>query len=1095
MADINMDNVNIEIQSSSDKASSGVDKLIQTLSNLKSALSGVQNNINKYIQGIGKIGNVSKKIKAPKISSGTNKTQTQKETEFLNSNVPTKTPKTNGSKNNKDEIKGVELLQIRLKSLNGTISKTGQRIKNMFKYLGQSRLIRGVIKGLDTSFGGLGKNLDNARKRINYLIKNFSKYALALYGIRSAFYAVRNTTNEFLSSQNQVAQQLSANISYLKYAIGSSLAPVITFITNLIYSLLKAIQYLVYYFARINIFSKASAKNMASGAGSAGKTTKELQKQLQAFDELNNINLENNSGSGGGGGAGGIAPNLDLSEIDPKFKYLFDDIENWGRKLAEKINELLGKINWTPILDGAEKVSQKLAKILNDFTYYLDFGLLGETIAQGINTAITFVNTFYQNYKWDVLGTQLGNGLNSMIDTIQWNTLGELLTDKIRALILTVEGFVTTFNWNKLGESIGEMVTSAFNNIPWDNLANAINVGAVGFLDSFIAFLDTVDWEEIGRTIGKFLNDINWKDIFTKLFTAIGKIGKGLVQVMWNGIFSGNDTMVLAGVISGFAGLKLAIKGLSGIANLAVNFSKFGDAIGGVSKLLPLLKGGLIVIVGIIGSAITTITTFTTILKGVKLTFDSFFDILENGANRTNTSLAAIGAALTAISVVVGLIVAPIPTMFTSVIAIVIGVKKALFENRDAIKSVQKAQEDYNKAIKNSINAQEDYENAIDRASDTLANLQQIEKDTGLSGEALYNQVQNGTLAYENMTQVQRQVYKAYKDNKEAQDEATEATNALKEAKKEEIRQSFEHQLALAKESKNYDEFKKSVVDAFEKEEISAEEARDLIERSMSDMSDASEQTFMKDLPNDLKEGLNPDKYATGAQRVTEALNKKFNEFLTSFNIMKRWWDEKIAPWFTIEKWRDIAEKAKNGITTKFNELKNSFNPIRDWWNTKIAPWFTVAKWRELANKGVQGIKSAFSGLNIHIKMPHFSWSQQAVGGTVGNILRALSLPATLPKLNVSWYAGGGYPTEGDLFFANEAGPEMIGKIGNKTTVANNDQITRAIAEATYEAVSQALHENQDSSQPIIVNVGNETLYKGMTRSRSQASNQYGITV
>lgn len=1094
MADINMDNVNIEIQSSSDKATSGVDKLIETLNNLKSALSNTQNNINKYIQGVGKIGNVSGKVKAPKVNTNNNKkTYTKKETDFLNSDVPTNNKNFNnkGGKDPNEDLKGVELLQKRLESLNGTISKTGQRIKDMFKSLSQSKIIRGALKGLDISFGGLGKNLDSTKNKINSLIKNFSKYALALYGIRSAFYGVRNVANEFLSSQNQVAQQLSANISYLKYALGSTLAPVITFITNLIYSLLKAVQYLVYYFARINIFSKASAKNMSSGAGSAGKTTKELQKQLQAFDELNNINLEKNSGSGGGGGAGGITPNVDLSEIDPKFKYLFDDIDNWGRKLAEKINELLGKINWSPILDGAEKASQKLAKILNDFTYYLNFNLLGTTIAQGINTAITFVNTFYQNYKWDVLGKQLGNGLNAMVDTIQWDVLGRLLTDRIRALILTVEGFVITFKWDKLGKSIGEMVMNAFNNIPWDNLANTINVGIIGILDALISFLDTVNWEQIGKTIGKFLNDINWREIISKLFQAIIKVGQGLLSMLWNGIFSGSDTMILTGIIGSFVLLKGAIGGLLNIVTVTMKFKDFIDVAGGISKILPMIAKGGTLVLAAFASIIATITAVIAISKGIQTTFKNLFDIMENGATGAKIAMTALGVIITGIGIAIGSVIAPVITVIT----VIVSLKKALIDNKAQIKSVKKAQEDYNKAVEDAAEKQKTYEDAIDRATDTLERLEEIERETGLSGQALYEQVENGALTYANMTQQQREVYKAYKENKAAQDEAAEATKAFNEAKKEEVRQSFENQLALAKESKNYDDFKKSVIDAFEKGELSADEARTLIERSMANMSDASEKTFMEDLPNDVKEGLNPDRYSSAAQKAGEAITYGFEMFKLGFTTIKDWWNEKIAPWFTIERWQGIATNAKNGIVNKFNEWKNSFQPIRDWWNRHIAPWFTAAKWRDLAQQGVNGIRSAFSNLSIRIKLPHFSWSSQPASGWIANTLRALSLPTSLPKLNVSWYAQGGYPTEGDLFFANENGPEMIGKIGNKTTVANNDQITSAIAEATYQAISQALSENQDSSQPIIVNVGNETLYNGMARSRSQASNQYGITV
>ena len=43
-------------------------------------------------------------------------------------------------------------------------------------------------------------------------------------------------------------------------------------------------------------------------------------------------------------------------------------------------------------------------------------------------------------------------------------------------------------------------------------------------------------------------------------------------------------------------------------------------------------------------------------------------------------------------------------------------------------------------------------------------------------------------------------------------------------------------------------------------------------------------------------------------------------------------------------------------------------------------------------------------------------------------------------------YATGGFPDAGQLFLAREAGPEMVGSIGNRTAVANNDQIVEGIA-------------------------------------------------
>lgn len=81
---------------------------------------------------------------------------------------------------------------------------------------------------------------------------------------------------------------------------------------------------------------------------------------------------------------------------------------------------------------------------------------------------------------------------------------------------------------------------------------------------------------------------------------------------------------------------------------------------------------------------------------------------------------------------------------------------------------------------------------------------------------------------------------------------------------------------------------------------------------------------------------------------------------------------------------------------------------------------------------------------------------------------------STLMKLNnMSAYSGqtlalgtriklrynGGYLNSGDMFLANENGSnEFIGRIGNRSAVANNDQIVEAVSLGVYNAVSSALN-------------------------------------
>jgi len=66
-----------------------------------------------------------------------------------------------------------------------------------------------------------------------------------------------------------------------------------------------------------------------------------------------------------------------------------------------------------------------------------------------------------------------------------------------------------------------------------------------------------------------------------------------------------------------------------------------------------------------------------------------------------------------------------------------------------------------------------------------------------------------------------------------------------------------------------------------------------------------------------------------------------------------------------------------------------------------------------------------------------------------------------VPAVDLSglMFAEGGFPQQGQLFIAREAGAELVGNIGGSTAVANNDQIVAAVSDGVYRAVSQAMSE------------------------------------
>jgi len=65
-----------------------------------------------------------------------------------------------------------------------------------------------------------------------------------------------------------------------------------------------------------------------------------------------------------------------------------------------------------------------------------------------------------------------------------------------------------------------------------------------------------------------------------------------------------------------------------------------------------------------------------------------------------------------------------------------------------------------------------------------------------------------------------------------------------------------------------------------------------------------------------------------------------------------------------------------------------------------------------------------------------------------------------VPSLDINTFASGGFPRQGHMFIAREAGPELVGSIGARTAVANNDQIVEAVSRGVFDAVRAALAGN-----------------------------------
>lgn len=318
-----------------------------------------------------------------------------------------------------------------LKQQTSQTATTQNKLGSFFSAFKQKiEQVKPSILGVKNNFSkmpNIGQNLSKATQSITNNIKGMGtgfknglgqvlKYAGALFSLRSIYSALSSSANAWLSSQNAQAKQLSANIDYMKYAMGSALAPVIQFVTNCVYQLLKAVQSVVYTLFRVNIFANASASAFKNAQKQAKNTSKSLS---SVHSEINNVGDHNSDAS----------PNVgDLSSIDNQmsplsqklydfFKPLVDSWNKYGVTLIEQI-----KITAGQIASLISSVWGSIEKLITNGTVYTSLELILAIIG---NIAEAFSNAWKYEGNGDTIIQTMADMLNSILNTIREITASE----------------------------------------------------------------------------------------------------------------------------------------------------------------------------------------------------------------------------------------------------------------------------------------------------------------------------------------------------------------------------------------------------------------------------------------------------------------------------------------------------------------------------------------------------------------------------------------------------------------------------------------------------------------------------------------------
>lgn len=115
-------------------------------------------------------------------------------------------------------------------------------------------------------------------------------------------------------------------------------------------------------------------------------------------------------------------------------------------------------------------------------------------------------------------------------------------------------------------------------------------------------------------------------------------------------------------------------------------------------------------------------------------------------------------------------------------------------------------------------------------------------------------------------------------------------------------------------------------------------------------------------------------------------------------------------------------------------------------------------------------LTTAIFGLALAMGAFHTTTSYGVAAVTIGLGIAAVTAAIMGAKSQVSQYATGGFPEQGQLFIANEAGPEMVGTMDGKSAVANNQQIVEGIRQGVYQGVVSAMSDSR-SNNNININV------------------------
>lgn len=352
--------------------------------------------------------------------------------------------------------------------------------------------------------------------------------------------------------------------------------------------------------------------------------------------------------------------------------------DSLGTAVKDAINGALRKINWDDAFSAAEGFGRGFAQYLNALINPETFGLIGETLANVLNTAFTFLATFGEEFDWVNFGVSLATGLNTFLENLDI----EEFSKGVKAFVYGIRDSIVTFlsgtNWEKFGQTLRDIILA----IPWTTLlksfgeiiwyaikavirtAKAIFTGddTVGkpVVDAFNnlqrvvdSIADEVDFDAIAEGFGAVVKAlqpaaegfaVGFINVFTKLF----EIGKDFLEKLGPALQGIADAIneldpellkTIGENFGIFAASLLVLNGISGIfTTIGGFFTTVSGAASGVATATSAFGGWF----GQILSGLGVTAALNTELNHIRENEEN----LEKATSDTGFAFAAVTSAL-----------------------------------------------------------------------------------------------------------------------------------------------------------------------------------------------------------------------------------------------------------------------------------------------------------------------------------------------------------------------------------------------------------------------------------------------------------------